>query len=268
MRRFKRMGSTCKLCGRGLMARWCHNPSCSEFVDVTNASLVKVGTFYLNRPGVFRKSISDPVLCSKCGRVLAIKALTNPCGECLSDPLRMELEALKDQVESSHDTQVYRHSFNSQEIGLDDAWAGFSIEVFGRCLGRFSDLRISEADLKIAAKASPYPVEVLRSNPRLLLPFVCLTVPGDPDLIVKILYLRTRFRDSPLFAEKRFSPYGSLEPIVRTDSNSVGQADYDKAQKALELLGLVIEKVDRSPGRPRELEGESALQIATTYGWF
>ena len=261
------MGSTCKLCDRGLMARWCHNPSCSEFVDVTNASLAKIGTFYLNRTGVFRTSKSHAVLCSKCGRVLAIKALTNPCEECLSDPVRMEFEALKDEIQSSQDSELYHHSFSSKEIGLGDPWDGFSIEVLGRRLGRFSKLTISEDDLKIAAKTMPYPVEVLRSNPRLLLPFVCLNVPGDPDLIVRVLYLRTRYKNSALFAEKRFSPYGSLDPTVRTESNTVGQADYDKAQKALELLGLVIEKIRRLPGRPRELEGENASQIAETYGW-
>jgi hypothetical protein len=228
---------------------------------------MKVGTFYLNRTGVFRTSNPDAVLCSKCGRVLAIKALTNPCDECLSDPVRMEFEALKDEIQSSQESDFYRHSFSSKEIGLADTWDGFSVDVLGRRLGRFSELTISEDNLKLAAKTMPYPIEVLRSNPRLLVPFVCLNVPGDPDLIVKVLYLRTRYKNSPLFAEKRFSPYGSLDPAVRTESNTVGQADYDKAQKALELLGLVIEKIDQPPGRPRELEGENALQIAETYGW-
>jgi hypothetical protein len=179
----------------------------------------------------------------------------------------MEFEALKDEIQSSQDSDLYRHSFSSKEIGLGDAWDGFSIDVLGRRLGRFSELTISEDNLKLAAKTMPYPVEVLKSNPRLLLPFVCLNVPGDSDLIVRVLYLRTRYKNSPLFAEKRFSPYGALDPAVRTESNTVGRADYDKAQKALELLGLVIEKIDQPPGRPHELEGENASQIAETYGW-
>lgn len=49
---------------------------------------------------VFRTTNFDAVLCSKCGRVLANKALTNPCDECLSDPVRMEFEALKDEIQS------------------------------------------------------------------------------------------------------------------------------------------------------------------------
>jgi len=178
----------------------------------------------------------------------------------------MEIEALKDEIGISPES-VYRHTFESNEMGFGDDWRGYCVEVLGQSLGRFSDLMFSQEALEVASRALGYTTDVLKANPRLLLPFTCMNVPGDPDAIVKILSLRARYKNSPLFAEMRFSPFGALPTTIRAESNRVAQTDYDKAQKALELLGVAVEKVRQSPGRPRELEGVTALEISTTYAW-
>jgi hypothetical protein len=217
--------------------------------------------------GVEFRTSGETALCEECDGLLSIDTLTNPCPDCRKNPERQELLYLEGKIEIPPDAE-YTFTYEDEVTEYGEQWKGYKVEVIGKRLGRFSGLKITP-ELAEMQHLLPYSFEEIKAAPWLLLPFFCLEVPEDPDLIVKVYQLKARYKDSPLYVEVRYPPHCAPITTIRGVESKHTKKDREKAQDALDLLGIIAER-GRSTGRSRDLEAETLSSIANTFAyiWF
>jgi len=190
--------------------------------------------------------------CRLCGKRLGARE-TNPCSTCLknepSDLLKRFNESDKEALRAELGLPLnaaWRVFNEDAAITVGNEWKGYKLELLGVELGLYSEwpivpegLRFYEQIGAIAIKnAGGY--DIIR--PSLLLPFTCIPVPENPELIIKLCRIRAFYKSSPLYSEMRPRPLGVRRVAIHGLEHKHTQKDREKAFKGLDLLRAAFEK--------------------------
>ena len=195
-------------------------------------------------------------LCKRCDGLLSF---TNPCPECLqNDPtaiLKRFEQADKDalRAELGFSSEVEWRVFNEDAaISVGKEWKGYKLELLGIELGRYSEWPIPPEGLRIYERVGAIALrndggyDIIR--PSLLLPFTCIHVAENPDLIIKLCRMRALYKNSPLYSEMRPHAFGVRRVAIHGLEHNHTKADLDRAIKGLDLLRAARKKVGRPEG--------------------
>lgn len=272
------MESGCKFCGKALMVRWCQQVTCGRFLDVPITEHTGFVQFYLEHANSFIRILHrDGCLCKECGRVLALKSLTNPCPVCLrNDPytiLKRFEQSDKDalRAELGYASAVKWRTFH-EDAGLvpGKEWEGYTLELLGIELSRFSDCVISGEGLKVyeaLGLASEENGSVLLKRSQMF-PFSCIPDVADADLIIKLCRIRARFEGSPLYSEMRAHPYGVRRVAIHGLEHKHTTKDRERAVKGLDLIRAAAKKLGRKKGTRFYSESEFWKRAPAVYRSF
>lgn len=247
---------TCKFCGGFLMLKWCQNPSCDRYNDKFRAS-------------------DKTTFCEECDELLALKSITNPCPNCLKNEPdtiqrrfdRLDKDALKVELGESDSSLEEFCSVEDASRFLGEGWQGYRIEIFGYKVGRYSEWYLPNEFFE-AVELLPDDLRQkwMTMHPLYLMPFPSIMIPEDSDLIIRLLRLRARYEESPLYTEMRAHHYGVRRVAIHGLEHNHSAIDLERAVKGRELL-IKVAPPEPHSGRPRDLEGETLSSIATTYAW-
>lgn len=200
----------------------------------------------------FRTSGELTRWCEKCKCLLHRKALTNPCPDCVKNEPdtvlkrfdRLDKDALKVELGKSESGLEEFCSEEDASHVLGEDWQGYRIEIFGYKAGRYSEWHLP-AEFFEAIKTLP---DDLRQqwetmHPFNRIPFPCIMIPEDPDLIIRLCRLRARYKSSPLYAEMRAHNYGVRRVAIQGLEHQHTKKDLDAAIKGLDLLRKVNKKL-------------------------
>ena len=236
------MSNNCKFCGVDVSQfRWCQNQACKLY----------------NRrvPAVLGFAFGSE-LCKRCDGLLSS---TNPCPECLQNEpgaiLRRFEQADKDalRAELGYSSEVTWRVFNEDAaITVGKKWKGYKLELLGVELGRYSEWPIPPKGLELyeqigaIARRNEGGYDIIR--PWLLLPFDCIHVAENPDLIIKLCRMRALYKNSPLYSEMRPHAFGVRRVAIHGLEHKHKTADLDRAIRGLDLLRAARKKLGRPEG--------------------
>jgi hypothetical protein len=232
----------CKFCGVDVTQfRWCQNQTCK---------------LYDTRVPAVRGFAFGSELCKACTGILSS---TNPCPECLrNEPealLKRFDEADKEalRAELGYSSAVEWRVFNEDAaISVGTEWKGFKLELLGIELGRYSEWPIPPegrefyAQIGAIAQRNDGGYDIIR--PWLLLPFTCIHLAENPDLIIKLCRIRAFYKSSPLYSEMRSHAFGVRRVAIHGLEHKYKKADLDKAVEGLDLLRAARKKLGRPEG--------------------
>jgi hypothetical protein len=251
------MAMGCKLCGGSLWVRRCLVPSCSRYgVDIKEPAETD---------------------CQKCGARLDRKSLTNPCPDCLKNAPETILKRFEQSDKDALGTELafssdvkWRTFHEDASLVVGKEWQGYTLELLGVELGRFSDCVISDEGLD-AYRALGLVGEhngqvVLKSSQ--MFPFTCIPDAADPDLIIKLCRIRARYGDSPLYSEMRAHPYGVRRVAIHGLEYKYTAKARERAFKGLDLIRAAAKKLGRKKGTRFYSESEFRKRAPAAYRSF
>jgi hypothetical protein len=196
--------------------------------------------------------------CRLCGNRLGVGD-TNPCSACLknepADLLRRFEESDKEALRAELDlpASVRWRVFNEDAaITVGKEWKGYKLELLGVELGRYSEWPIPPEGLKLYAQMGAIAIrnnggyDIIR--PWLLLPFDCIHVRENPDLIIKLCRIRAFYKSSPVYSEMRPHALGVRRVAVHGLEHKHTQKNREKAIKGLDLLRAAVKRGGRRKG--------------------
>jgi len=251
------MENGCKLCGGSLWALRCLVHTCSRYgVDIREPATT---------------------VCQECGSRLDRKSLTNPCPDCLKNEpetiLKRFEECDKDalRAELGHSSDVKWRTFHENAgLVVGKKWEGYTLELLGIELGRFSDCVISDEGLnayKAVGLASEDNDRILVRSSQLF-PFTCIPDNADPDLIITLCRIRACYADSPLYSEMRAHPYGVRRVAIHGLEYKHTAKDRERAFKGLDLIRAAAKKLGRKKGTRFYSESEFRKRAPAAYRSF
>ena len=197
-------------------------------------------------------------ICRLCGKSLD-KGDTNPCSTCLknepADLLKRFEESDREALRAELDlpASIPWRLFNEDAaITVGKEWKGYKLELLGVELGRYSEWPIPPEGLELyeqigaIARRNEGGYDIIR--PSLLLPFTCIHVAENPDLIIKLCRMRALYKNSPLYSEMRPHAFGVRRVAIHGLEHKHKKADLDKAIKGLDLLRAARKKLGRPEG--------------------
>lgn len=142
--------------------------------------------------------------CRLCGKGLGV-GNTNPCSTCLknepADLLKRFEESDREALRAELDlpASIPWRVFNQDAaITVGKKWKGYKLELLGVELGRYSEWPIPPEGLELyeqigaIARRNDGGYDIIR--PWLLLPFDCIHVAENPDLIIKLCRMRALYK--------------------------------------------------------------------------
>jgi len=118
-------------------------------------------------------------------------------------------------------------------ITVSKKWKGYKLELLGVELGRYSGWPIPPEGLKFyeqigaIARRNEGGYDIIR--PWFLLPFDCIHVRENPDLIIKLCRIRAFYKSSPLYSEMRPHAFGVRRVALHGLEHKHTQKDLEKA---------------------------------------
>jgi hypothetical protein len=232
----------CKFCGVDVtLFRWCQNQTCK---------------LYNTRVPAVRGFAFESAHCTACKALLAS---TNPCPECLRNEPEALLKRFEEadrealRAELGYSAEVEWRVFNEDAaITVGKEWKGYRLELLGIELGRYSQWPIPPegrefyAEIGAIALKNDGGYDIIR--PWLLLPFTCIHVREDPDLIIKLCRIRSFYKSSPLYSEVRPHAFGVRRVAIHGLEHKHTQKDREKAIKSLDLLRAAWNRRGRKKG--------------------
>ena len=196
--------------------------------------------------------------CRLCGKSLGAGD-TNPCSTCLknepADLLKRFEESDREALRAELDlpASIPWRLFNEDAaITVAKEWKGYKLELLGVELGRYSEWPIPPEGLNVyeqigaIARRNDGGYHIIR--PWLLLPFDCIHVAENPDLIIKLCRMRALYKNSPLYSEMRPHAFGVRRVAIHGLEHKHKRADLDRAIKGLDLLRAARQKLGRPEG--------------------
>jgi hypothetical protein len=234
--------NNCKFCGVDVtLFRWCRNQACR---------------LYNRRVPAVRGPAFGSELCIRCNGLLSF---TNPCPECLrNEPEAIfkrfdepDKEALKAELGVSSEVEL--RTFNEDAaLTFGKEWKGYNLEFLGVELGRYLEWPIPPEGREFYAQIGAIALrndggyDIIR--PALLLPFTCIHLAENPDLVIKLCRIRAFYKRSPLYSEMRPHAFGVRRVAIHGLEHKHTQNEPDKAFKGLDLLRAARKKLGRPEG--------------------
>lgn len=251
------MAKGCKLCGGSLWVRRCLAPTCSRYgLDIREPA---------------------KTICQQCGALLDRKSLTNPCPDCLKNEPETILKRFEEADKNALATELgessdakWRNFHEDAGLVVGKEWEGYTLELLGVELGRFSHCVISPEGLngyKALGIASEDNGRLLVKGSQLF-PFTCIPDKADPDLIIKLCRIRARYEDSALYSEMRAHPYGVRRVAIHGLEHKHTSKDRERAYKGLDLIRAAAKKLGRKKGTRFYSEGEFRKRAPAAYKEF
>jgi hypothetical protein len=177
---------------------------------------------------------SKPPTCRFCDKPTTIEtSYQDPCPKCLkNEPTtilkrfdEIDRKALKRELRFDDDIEEY--VVVNDAIVMGEEWRGYKYEIFGVILGRFSKLNYSRV---------PDIYRHLIKTPWKLMPFQCVHVKEDLDLMVQLCRIRIFYENDRFYSEMRVHPFGVQRISINGLEYSQTKADLEHVWKGLELL--------------------------------
>jgi hypothetical protein len=202
--------------------------------------------------------------CRLCGEsITAQSEYRDPCLKCLKNEPETLLKRFDEadrnslKQELNIDPNLKEHIYlKDVSKSFGDKWLGYKLELFGVEIGKFSDFdwETYENKLRHLEKISPQTEKFtnflinLKNTPNKLMPFPCIKIVENPDLIVMLCRMRVFFEGDSFYSEMKVHSFGARRVSIQGLERSKTKTDLERAWKGLELL----RKIDKNfGGRPK-----------------
>lgn len=203
-------------------------------------------------------------LCRLCGvEITASQDFQNPCPNCLRNEPKTVLKRF-DATDRETLKRELDIDLSAKEVVItEDAsiiygkeWQGYKIEYFGVLVGRFSefDWETYESNLKNFDYRVPNDQKIinnliaLKHTPHRLMPFNCILIEKNPDLIVMLCRTRIFYEYDALYSEMKFQSFGVGRISIQGLERSKTKKGLERVWKGLDLL----RRIDKNfGGRPK-----------------
>lgn len=209
--------------------------------------------------------------CKLCGIAIGAKQnYQNPCPICLknepSDLLKrfdeIDRKALKQELDIDSTLKDYIFIQDAATI-FGDKWIGYKVQYLGVIVGKYSEfdwesyennlnnLRDNSDDLKGKNPKREVYLDYLislKNTPSKLMPFPCIPIKENPDLIFMLCRMRIFYQDDIFYSEMKLHSFGVKRISIQGLEKSKTKRDLERAWNGLELL----RKIERDfGGRPK-----------------